>query len=128
VKQPTILLSDDQVFCAEIVWHTLHPLGCEMLYVEEKAEALTRLPEIRPDLIITDLGSPGLNGFDFIRRVRAYDDRIPILVVSGTLDDGQNRAIALQLGACRCVNKPFDCEKLVEIVRRTLRSRGVYVP
>jgi len=125
---PTILLTDDQVSCSEIIWHTLRELGCEMLYVEEKSEVLTRLPQVQPDLIITDLGSPGVDGFTFIQRVRAHNESIPILVVSGIIDDDQNRARALRLGANHCLGKPFDCDELREVVRSVLLDCGGQTP
>jgi CheY-like chemotaxis protein len=123
---PTILLTDDQVGCSEVVWHLLRDLRCEMLYVEEKSDALARLPEIRPDLIITDLGSPGLDGFSFIQRVRAIDEHVPVVVVSGTLDE-QRRTRALRLGASHCLDKPFNVDELREVVRKALGDRGLHV-
>jgi DNA-binding response OmpR family regulator len=95
-----------------------------MLYVEEKAEALTSLSRIRPDLIINDLGSPGLDGFSFIQKVRAIDGHVPVVVVSGTLDE-QRRTQALRLGACHCFDKPFDCSEFQEVISQILTDNGV---
>ena len=120
---PRILLTDDQVGCSEAVWHTLHDLGYEMIYVEEKGEALARLHEIRPDLIITDIGSPGVDGFAFLHGVRAFDERIPVIVISGVLDE-QKRTRALRLGARHFFDKPFEVAELRGVVRSALRDRG----
>jgi two-component system chemotaxis response regulator CheY len=75
--------------------------------------------EQTPDVIVTDLNMPKLDGFGFIEAVRndARFRAIPILVLT-TESDGEKKNRARQAGATGWIVKPFDAAKLVEAIRR----------
>ena len=116
---PKILVTDEQVGGADAVWQALHCLGYDVLCVQDKEEALASFSEIQPDLVITDLVSPGLDGFTFIRKVKTFSPKVPVIVVSGSLDQ-EKMAKATQAGALYCLSKPFAVEVLWGIVEKAL--------
>jgi len=83
-------------------------------------EALPRLAEARPDLLILDVMLPGLNGFEICRRIRRTDRRLPILLLTARSED-VDKVMGLDLGADDYLTKPFSLTELLARVRALLR-------
>ncbi len=81
--------------------------------------ALDAFRNRRPDLIIIDLGLPGMDGLDVIRQVRTESD-VPIIILSARSEE-TDRVVGLELGADDYVVKPFGPKELVARVRALLR-------
>lgn len=115
----TILTVDDSRMMREMLLMVLQGAGFNVIQAEDGVEGLDMLEAASPDVIITDINMPRLDGFGFIEGVRK-DDRhraVPILVLSTEGDiEKKNRARAA--GATGWIVKPFNAEKLVEAVRR----------
>jgi CheY-like chemotaxis protein len=124
-KGQTILITDNEPSFREVVRFVLKDCGYVVVALESKIEALERLQEIKPDLVITDLMAPQLNGREFIRRVKGIDSSIPVIVISGTLTAENAREAAVQLGAFDCLPKPVDVTKLRQVVERALRTQRI---
>lgn len=94
--------------------------GCVETF-EDSREALDAIRRGPPDLILTDIRMPGLDGLDLIRELRA-DPRLAVLpvVVLSASSDAETRAQALRLGATDFLNKPFDPVELAPRVRNLL--------
>lgn len=75
-----------------------------------------------PDLILMDIGLPGLSGLDAIRAIRAREPDIPIIAVSSRVMPGEKEE-AFEAGCTDFVAKPIDDLLLVELVRRLLERR-----
>ncbi|HEX2194627.1 MAG TPA: response regulator transcription factor, partial [Candidatus Limnocylindria bacterium] len=84
-------------------------------------EALMRARSDAPDLVILDLGLPGLDGLDVTRALRRNGE-VPIIMLTAR-DDETDRIIGLELGADDYVTKPFSPRELVARVRAVLRRR-----
>ncbi|MEI8240310.1 MAG: response regulator transcription factor [Actinomycetota bacterium] len=84
---------------------------------EEAAEVLRMAP---PDLMVLDLGLPGMGGLELIRLVRKKDSALPIIVLSAR-DDESNRIMALSYGADDYVTKPFSFLELVARINAVMR-------
>ena len=100
-------------------------LGAQQYRVEEAEsgeEALEILRRNRVDLVILDLGLPGIDGLEVVRRLREAGDGIPIVILSSR-DDEAGKVAALDLGADDYVSKPFGVEELLARVRAALRHR-----
>jgi DNA-binding response OmpR family regulator len=76
----------------------------------------------RPDLVVLDLGLPGLDGLEVTRDIRR-DGNLPIIMLTAR-DDETDRIIGLELGADDYVTKPFSPRELVARVRAVLRRHG----
>jgi two-component system, cell cycle response regulator DivK len=79
--------------------------------------ALKLAIETRPDLILLDIGLPGLSGLDAVRTLRAHGDDVPIVAVSSSVMPG-DREQALEAGCDDFVPKPIDDLFLVDLVGR----------
>ena len=95
--------------------------GYQVSAVRNGVKALKLLPLARPDLIITDLLMPEMNGFDLIRKVREETiwDAIPILVFSA-MPAQENEKIVFDLGANSYLKKPGTVEALLVAMNKLL--------
>jgi two-component system KDP operon response regulator KdpE len=93
--------------------------------VEEAADGESALEFLKRnvvDLIVLDLGLPGMDGLDVVRRLRGQGSATPIVILSSR-DDEAGKVAALDLGADDYVSKPFGVEELSARVRAALRHR-----
>lgn len=86
---------------------------------EAALEFLKRNPV---DLVVLDLGLPGIDGLEVVRRLRAAGKTVPIIILSSR-DDEAGKVAALDLGADDYVSKPFGMEELAARIRAALRHR-----
>lgn len=96
--------------------------GYETLAIASGEEALQRHAAYRPDVILLDLGLPGLDGFEVLRRLRPQT-RAGVIVVS-VMPGERDKVRALDLGADDYVVKPFGMEELVARIRALLRRQA----
>lgn len=115
----TILAVDDSKTILSMVTQTLERAGYATLQAEDGIYGLEMLEARAPDLVITDINMPRLDGFGFIERIRRSERyrAIPILVLT-TESDPQKRERARKAGATGWIVKPFDAGKLVDAVGR----------
>ncbi|MCZ8179238.1 MAG: response regulator [Rhizobium sp.] len=115
----TILAVDDSKTILSMVTQTLERAGYTTLQAEDGIHGLEVLEGGAPDLVITDINMPRLDGFGFIERIRRSERyrAIPILVLT-TENDPQKRERARKAGATGWIVKPFDAAKLVDAVGR----------
>lgn len=117
-----ILAIDDSRTMRDLLRHTLEAAGFDVLTAEDGADALERLRAAAPDVIITDINMPRVDGFGVIEAVRASDcaAQVPILVLS-TEDSAAMKDRARVSGATGWIVKPFDSQRLIAAIRRVAR-------
>ena len=117
----TVLTVDDSRTMRDLLRTALDQAGFRVLQAEDGVHGLEVLEaESRaPDVIVTDINMPRMDGFGFIQAVRADQTRrgTPILVLT-TENDSDKKARARQAGATGWIVKPFDPVRLVDAVRR----------
>ena len=115
----TVLTVDDSRTMRDMLRLALEPAGFRVIQAEDGVHGLEVLDGETPDVIVTDINMPRLDGFGFIEAVRADPRRrtTPVLVLT-TESDGAKRARARAAGATGWIVKPFDADKLVDVVRR----------
>jgi two-component system KDP operon response regulator KdpE len=92
---------------------------CEVLAAEEGGMGLRIFEEHQPDIIILDIGLPGINGLDVLARIREHSD-VPVVMLSAR--DGEDDIVrALELGADDYVTKPFRYLELMARIRAVQR-------
>jgi two-component system chemotaxis response regulator CheY len=114
-----ILTVDDSRTMRDMLRLALVQAGYEVVQAEDGLHGLEVLDAERPDVIVTDINMPRMDGFGFIEGVRG-DERnraIPILVLTTESDD-EKKMRARKAGATGWIVKPFDPVKLVEAIRR----------
>ena len=115
----TILVVDDEPKIAQLARDYLEHAGFAVLTAGDGASALQSARTRHPDLVVLDLGLPGLDGLDVIRSLRASGST-PIVVVTAR-DTELDKLLGLELGADDYVTKPFSPRELVARVRAVLR-------
>jgi DNA-binding response OmpR family regulator len=115
-----ILIVDDEVRLTRHVTSALTEAGHDPVAVHDGETALQRAAQSAFDLIVLDVGLPGLDGFEVLRRLRAQrnSSRVLMLTARGELND---RLAGLQLGADDYLAKPFAMQELVARVRALSR-------
>ena len=119
---PHILIVDDEPKILRLVHDFLQAAGFRTSSARSGDEALMRVRTEAPDLVILDLGLPGLDGLDVTRAIRRTGD-LPIIMLTAR-DDESDKLIGLELGADDYVTKPFSPRELVARVRAVLRRQA----
>jgi two-component system KDP operon response regulator KdpE len=114
-----ILIADDDPQILRALRITLTARGYDVLVAHDGREALQQAIEHHPDLIVLDLGMPGLTGLEVIEAVRGWS-QVPILVVSGR-HESWDKVDALDAGADDYVTKPFAADELLARIRALSR-------
>jgi two-component system alkaline phosphatase synthesis response regulator PhoP len=115
----TILVVDDEPKIAQLARDYLEHSGFSVIVAGDGTSALQAARTRHPDLVVLDLGLPGLDGLDVIRAIRAAG-ATPIVVVTAR-DTELDKLLGLELGADDYVTKPFSPRELVARVRAVLR-------
>jgi DNA-binding response OmpR family regulator len=115
----TILVVDDEPKIATLARDYLEHAGFAVLTAGDGPSALTTIRQRRPDLVVLDLGLPGLDGLDVTRELRR-DSTIPIVMLTAR-DDELDKLLGLELGADDYLTKPFSPRELFARVRAVLR-------
>jgi two-component system, OmpR family, KDP operon response regulator KdpE len=115
-----VLVADDNAGIRQLIVRQLQPLDCDVLEARDGEEAVRLALAHEPDLLIVDIGMPGLSGFDVTREVRS---RLPphvrvLLISEGAASDELSQA--LEAGADGYLRKPFGGAELREAVREFL--------
>jgi two-component system, chemotaxis family, chemotaxis protein CheY len=116
-----ILAVDDSPTIRALVGRALRTAGYEVFLASDGVEGVGSLKDVEPQLIITDINMPRLDGFGLIETVRASADygSVPILVL--TTESGTDlKARARAAGATGWIVKPFDDAQLVSVIERVL--------
>lgn len=112
---PTVLVVDDSRFSRGRVLAALEPCGYILVEAVDGQAALDAAAVSSPDVIVTDLLMPNLDGFGLLRELRHRGSQAAVIVVSAEIDDG-SRELCLELGAAAFVGKPFQARQLSELV------------
>ena len=123
----TILVVDDEPAILRALHTVLAAHGYETIEAQTGERAVARVASSAPDLVILDLGLPGIDGLEVIRQVRSFDASTPILVLSAHGDDA-SKVAALDAGADDYVPKPFSLPELLARVRTALRHAARTAP
>ena len=119
MTQARILVVDDELSNAEVLALILHEEGFQVMVAGDGRQALERIEEAAPDLLITDYMMPGMSGVELARAVRQLPRHrnLPVLLMSGAAASMLN-AHARDYNAY--LRKPFDIEELLRAVQALL--------
>lgn len=114
-----ILLADDDPQILRALRITLTARGYEVTTASDGRAAVDAATKVHPDLVVLDLGMPGLTGIEVIEALRGWT-QVPILVVSGR-SESWDKVEALDAGADDYVTKPFQADELLARIRALTR-------
>jgi DNA-binding response OmpR family regulator len=118
-----ILIAEDEERLAAFLEKGLRANGFTATVVRDGPTALAIARDEDFDLLVLDLGLPGLDGMTVLRTIRAQGQRLPVLILSAR-DDVQDKVAGLEHGADDYLTKPFRFEELLARVRVRLRDEG----
>ena len=115
----SVLVVEDEPGIADAVVSRLRAEGFDARSVADGSLAVEWCRRLRPDLVVLDLGLPGLDGLEVCRRIQA-ERRVPVVMLTAR-DDETDLVVGLSLGADDYVTKPFSPRELVARIRAVLR-------
>jgi two-component system, OmpR family, KDP operon response regulator KdpE len=123
-----ILVVDDEPDVVESVrlGFTLQWRDVDVLGAGEGEAALDIVEREHPDIVLLDVGLPGIDGYEVLRQVRAFSD-VPVVMLTAR-DDAMNKVKGLELGADDYVTKPFNHLELMARVKAVLRRLEMAPP
>ncbi len=126
MTRETILIADDDASIRELARMYLEKDGYGVVTAVNGVQALDKIKEIHPALLVLDLMMPEMDGWEVTRRVRA-EGNLPILMLTAR-DDDIDKIVGLEMGADDYLTKPFNPRELVARVRAILRRMGTAAP
>jgi DNA-binding response OmpR family regulator len=114
-----VLMVDDDALMRRSLAYTLEQAGYAVTALPSAEEALLAVEERAPDLVLLDIGLPGMDGLDALRRLRQRHD-LPVIFVTARRRELE-QVLGLELGADDYITKPFDPDVLLARVRAVLR-------
>jgi len=113
---PCVLVVDDDHPIQSIVADIVGEVGCEVLLASNGADALDFLRSRAPDLLLTDLNMPGLDGLSLVNHCRSEPTLRHMPIVVMTSEPSYNQRSLTALGIQNVIAKPFDIHVLVSII------------
>jgi DNA-binding response OmpR family regulator len=114
---PLALVVDDDPDSRTILAKVAEKQGFRVVEGKDGVEAVRFARELRPDLILMDIGMPRKSGLDALREIREADPHVPVVIVSAA-EHPESGEMALDLGAVNFVLKPFDLREIRFVVDR----------
>src|SRR6185436_19780082 len=119
VDMATILIVDDRSSNREYLTTLLSYVGHRLLEATSAAEALAHVRAERPDLVIADIVMPEVDGFEFVRRLRADPSiaQTRVMFYTATYLEGEARSLAQSCGVSHFLVKPAEPQMIIDTVR-----------
>jgi DNA-binding response OmpR family regulator len=120
-----ILIMDDDPTIAGMLVEALADEGYEAFMTTQSLRFYDAVLEHRPDLVLLDIMMPYLDGRDELKLMAmAVDHKIPVIIVTAFLEASKEEQEFRDAGVVEIVYKPFDLEKLLELVKQTIGAPG----
>jgi len=115
-----ILLVDDEANIVDLARLYLEREGFKILAAADGLDALEKVANEKPALVVLDVMLPGLNGFEVCRRLRQEKNEVPVMMLTAR-DEDVDKIIGLELGADDYMTKPFNPRELAARIKAILR-------
>ena len=112
------MVVDDSLTVRKITGRLLEREGYRVVTAKDGVDALERLLETVPDVVLSDIEMPRMDGFDLARNIRADERlaRLPIIMITSRLAD-KHRQYASEIGVDHYLGKPYQEEELLALIR-----------
>lgn len=118
-----VLIVDDEPAVREMLGRVLRPEGYEILQAGDGQQALALIQQEKPDLLLLDIRMPGLDGLEILRRAKALDRDLPVVMVTSNALV-QDAVAAMRAGSDDYLVKPLEPADVIRSVRSALMDRG----
>lgn len=112
---PHVLIVDDELQIRRFLRISLEANGYHVQETNNGQDAIVKVAQLRPDLVILDMGLPDIDGLDVLRRLREWT-KTPVIILS-VRDSDRDKVAALDAGADDYLTKPFSVEELMARIR-----------
>ena len=121
---PTVMVVDDSLTVRKITGRLLAREGYHVALAKDGIDALEQLLELVPDVVISDIEMPRMDGFDLVRNIRADKrlGKLPIIMITSRTAE-KHRSHALEIGASDYLGKPYDEDELLALIAGYVRAR-----
>jgi chemosensory pili system protein ChpA (sensor histidine kinase/response regulator) len=121
---PTVMVVDDSLTVRKITGRLLVREGYHVALAKDGIDALEQLLELVPDVVISDIEMPRMDGFDLVRNIRADKrlSKLPIIMITSRTAE-KHRSHALEIGASDYLGKPYDEDELLTLIAGYVRAR-----
>ncbi|MCK5386684.1 MAG: sigma-54-dependent Fis family transcriptional regulator [Gammaproteobacteria bacterium] len=120
-KQTKIMFVDDDVVTGRVMKRNCDNANFICSVYQNAQDCLGAFKKSNADIVITDLRMPGMNGFELLSELRAIDENVPVLVMTG-YSSVENAVEAMKRGATDFIKKPFDFTELKLMLDRTMKG------
>lgn len=110
-----VLVVDDERLMLDVLRRVLEDEGAAVTTVSSAKEALAAFPAVRPHVLLSDIGMPEMDGYEFIRQVRGRGIRVPAVAVTA-FTRAEDRRRALFCGYHTHLPKPIAVSELIDVV------------
>ncbi|MGR3319648.1 MAG: HD domain-containing phosphohydrolase [Candidatus Anammoxibacter sp.] len=123
--KPKILIADDEEMIRTMVEDVLTPVGYDVIQACDGLDAMKKIKEFSPDVILTDVNMPNMNGFELLKQLRENEDTktIPVVMVTA-LNEIKMRVKAIELGVDDFLGKPMDILELRARIKSLLKVKA----
>jgi PAS domain S-box-containing protein len=120
----TILLADDEFLVRDVLCQMLEDTGHSLLHAENGAQALALIKESRPDVVITDIAMPLMDGYELVHQLRSDPElrRTPVIICTGVYDQREVESLTRAGDGLQVLLKPFEMEEVQRAVSAACAS------
>jgi two-component system response regulator HydG len=122
--RPRIVVADDEASARSGLGTLLRDEGFDVILAEDGPTALARVQESNPDILVTDLRMPGMDGIELLQKAREVDPEL-VVVLMTAFAEVETAVRAMQEGAEHYLTKPLQIDELVLVLRRALERRNL---
>ena len=115
-----VLVVDDEDYITDVLTTGLRFLGFDVSVARNGLDAIAKVIDVRPDIMLLDIAMPGCDGFEVCRRLRDDGVQVPIIFLTAR-DASEDKVSGLRLGGDDYVTKPFGLEEIVARIEAVLR-------
>ncbi|WP_239142699.1 response regulator [Variovorax sp. WS11] len=121
--RPAVLVVDDNRDSAQTMAALMETLGCHAIVRHDGQAGLEAIKRLAPDLVLLDIGLPGMSGLEVARRARAEIEHPPPLIAVTGYGQERDRQLSFDAGFFAHLTKPVDVSQLEDLLKRLLDRR-----
>ena len=123
-RSARILVVDDEVSARTALADLLRDEGFDVEMAADAFKALGKYEAFAPHVVITDLQMPGMDGIELMKKIRAGDDPVPVIVMTA-FGDVSSAVEAMHAGAADYLTKPLNFEELLVVLKRVISTQDL---
>ena len=127
IPSTRVLVVDDEPEITDIVEAFLTDAGYVVASENEPGNAIPKVSQFKPNVILLDIMMPGTDGYEVCRQIKQLPDmaHVPVIFLTGK-DRADDMGRSFKVGGDMFIKKPFSCERLLEIVNIVVMSTGAH--